>query len=1497
MLRKVTRIFFKSLGLLLLFLILAGTGLYFGIQTYAFQTWLGRKVTSYLSSELQSKIYVNSVNLEFFSKANLEGVFILDKHNDTILHGDILIDIKNFDFKHKKLRLDKITLRNTTSKLIKYKTDSIYNYQYLINYFNTGVTDTTSKIEWDVKFGDLYLENVAFVYRNEKYVTPVNSNINFDNIWLKHTFGKISEFKLNKDTIALQVNGLRTVEQSGFRLSHLSTKVKISDHRLLCEKLYLKTPRTVIKGKVDFIYTAWGDYSDFINKIKLNSVLEDSTYVSFKDIACFTSELNGLNETVRLSGEVKGFVSDMTLKNIKFSYGKYSRFNGNLTLSGMPDLKTMYLHFDAKELSSNYLDIIRVPDYPFNEHKKITLPDEVKRLGTVSYKGKFDGFINDFTTYGKFTTALGKVNTELSIKLSNKKEDISYGGKISTENFNLGTLLGRNDFNALTINTKIKGKGIDVKNLNAEFEGEIQKINYNTYNYKNIHLTGRISNALFNGLLVSKDPNADFDFNGTVNFKNKIPEMDFISTINKLDLNELHFTNKNDSGILSSQIFLKVSGDNIDNLTGQVNFDNTIYKTKTRTFKLSTFNILMEQHTADKKIRLSTEYLNAAVYGHYSINNLKPAFESFLYRYYPTFFRKPIKERKFPDELSLQVKIKKFKTINELFLPDLMISPGSIIDANFNASEHKFNIQLNASKIDYKSMSINDLVLIVNENHNTVLAEASGKSIRLADSMSIENFNINLNSVDKDSKYSIDWDNLKSPANKGEIKGTFIYNNLYSDLINEKLSVTLNDSTWNSTSSGKIRIDTSGSLSIDSLFIANKEQSINVKGTLSQKQGDSLLISANSVVLEQFNRLLQIVKLKLEGKLNGEITLSNVNHNFAFNGDLDLTHLKINDNSVGELLVRTTYHNSEKFISLNGFTSLGIPDENGEQSKNITFRGSYFLEKNDESIDIDFAAKPANLRLLNPFLEGIINIKNGFVNGGGKIHGTPSNIKIDGKFRLFNSEIKVDYTNVTYNITGDIEILPDQIRFSDLLMREKGTKSAPQGTINGNIFHSNFSKMKIDYDISYSNMLILNTTEKENKSFYGKIYGTGNVGIYGFLNNLNMKIVNTSNKFSKFYLPLDGPAEIGESDFIQFIKKDTASVKKEPALSGFNLEMLLHATPDAQAQIIIDKAAGDVLNVQGQGDLNLTVNTLGKFEMEGDYIITDGDYLFTLQNVINKKFEIEAGSSISWSGNPTGAEIDVTASYRQRASVGPLLNDTTSSYKGRTPVDCKLLITGKLFTPNINFNIDFPNINANDKARINNVLSDDAELNRQVFSFLLFRTFVTPLVYNTNGGGVTAGGAAASTGSELLSNRVSEFLNTYFGTLTGIRDLQLGLNYRPGTQTTGEAVDLALSKQFLDNKVSVDGNFGVNNNNSNTTTRNPNGLIGDVNVDYKLSQDGRFRLKGFNKSNDNSQIALMGGPYTQGVGFFYRMEFETLGSLYRNYLAKLKRKENAKKHK
>jgi len=1476
MLRKIIKIFYKSIAVLFITVILLLIGFYFGIQSYSFQTWLGKKVSTYLSSELKSKIYINNIRLDLFTKASLQGVLILDTKQDTIINGDINVDIKNFDYKNQTIILKKIQIKNTTAKLIKYRGKDDLNFQFLADYFSSNKVTRTKvkKKDWDITFGDIELNNLTFVYRDDNGDTTVSKNMNFENLYFKNTYGTFSNLKLDNEVIEVDIKNFKTNEQCGFVLNNLTTQAKISSIALLLNKLYLKTPITILRGSINFNYNEFNDYNEFIDKIQMDINLSENSKICFTDISRFTSELNGLNETIFLSGKIQGFVSDLYLTKFKLKYGKHTNFDGDISLSGLPVFKTTYLKFNVKQISTSYDDLTNFPDYPFIENKSLQLPIQIKQLGIINYKGKFNGFINDFNTSATVNTALGNIIADINIKLGKTNDDLEYNGKIKTENLNIGALAGVPNLSNLTANIEIKGKGVSIKTVNAKTEGQILAFNYNGYNYKNIKLNGEIKNQLFTGLVNSADPNANFDFNGSINFKNKVPEMDFISSINNLNLSALNLSSKSkaDSGTISTQILINLKGDNLDNLTGLINFDDTKYKTKTKSYKLSTFNLDIDQSTDFKKIKITSAYLNASAEGKFKLSNLQPVNDAFLYNYYPTFFKKSDVTKLYTDQILFKVLVKKFDNISELFIPDLMLKTGTTLEGQIDAENKGFLVKLMSDEVKYKSLVFKNLNIDSHQENNIVTGKISGTDLKITDSLILKNFNLRLNSQDKITKYNFEWDNLLKPANKGEIAGQITFNPTNIFLQHDTITFTSRDSTWRLVTSNPTIIDSSGSITINPLLFANQIQNIGIAGVLSNKESQNLVLKTNNVQLQQFNPLLQGIGLNLEGILNGSVAVYSALKNPAFSADLDLLKLKVNSNFIGELVLKSEYNSKDKYIYLDGFTTVGMQDQFGNQQKNIAFNGYYYMDKRQEAIDIDFSCTPANLKLLNPYLVDILTIKNALVKGKGKIHGSPENIKIEGKLNLFKSEIKVDYSNVTYNITGDIEILPDQIRFSELLMSDAsmGPKAIPQGTINGNFFHSNFTKMQIDYDVSYKNMLVLNTTALLNKDFYGKIYGTGNVGIYGFLNGLHMQITNTTNKHSKFFLPLAGPSEVGDNNFINFIKKDTIK-KEDEKLAGFDLDMKINVTPDIQTKIILDDKTGDGLNVQGDGDISLKISTLGKFEMFGDYIISNGDYLFTLENVINKKFDIEAGSVVSWSGDPLGAEIDVTTSYKQRASVSPLLNND-SLYKSRVPVDCKLIITGKLFSPKIDFKIDLPTIDPTAKSRINNVLSDEVELNRQVFSFLLFRTFVTPAIFNANSGGVSAGGAAASSGSEMLSNKLSSFLNSYVGNLTGIKDLQVGVNYRTGAANT-QAVDLALSKQFFNNKITVDGNFGVNQNQGGGSSSS---VIGDVNIEYKLSEDGRYRVKGFNRTNSIAQLQMFGGPYTQGAGLFYRIEFERI---------------------
>lgn len=1487
---KVKRILFKTLAGLLLILILLGIVAYFAVQSYNFQTYLAKLATEFLSKELETEIKVDRIELDLFSKLHLKNVIIYDRHKDTVLSGNFVAEVSKFDYSAKSITIKRIELENTSVKIIYHKNEKNLNIDFLVDYFagDQEVKKIKKGKQWEVSLNSIELNNVCFAYRDERQLTDISKNMNFNNLLFTETFGIISNIKLDKDYTQVKVKDFTTKEQCGFKLKKLNVTSKISSVECLLTNLNLETDSTKINGNIEFAYNEWADFNDFINKIKINSELRDGTRVSFIDIARFAPDLNGLNKTIYLNGLIHGFVSDLNLKNFKLSYGKHTCFNGDMQLSGLPVFKTTYLKFKARQIATSYNDLAQTPNYPFSEGGYLQIPSELKTFGVITYKGMFDGFISDFVSKGTLSTALGKIDTDLRMKIGKKEEDIIYDGRIEAHQFNLGALLSLSSLNNLNLTTKIKGSGLSLAKLRATLDGQISSCNYNGYTYKGISFDGSFLDKVFKGKTLSKDANANFDFDGTINFKNKVPEMDFISNINQLNLSELNLASKTsaDSGIFSSLILINLKGDNLDNLTGQINFDDTKYKTKTKTYKLSSFNLDLDQAQQEKTIKLTSAYFNTYLKGKFGLSTLAPSFSQFLSNYYPTFF-KSANNNLYTDSLSFNVLVKNFTNIKELFVPDLMLAPGTKLTGNFAARFNQMDFSFSSAMLDYHNIKFESPLFNAKTEGKIISSELNGKKLAFTDSVFIENFNLCLRSRDKNTKYDFEWDDLLKPSNKGEFAGQVLFSNQSIYLQHDTINIVVKDSAWTLTTTNPSVFNLDGSYFINPLVFKSNAQSVGIAGTLANNSKNILAVNFSNVILEQFKPILSVYKIDLKGFLTGDMQLQIIDKQLAADGNLNFDKFIINNNNLGILSVKSKYDPFKKSLNLDGYTSLGSDILLGTTQKNISFEGNYYFDNREESIDIDFKASPANLNIINPYLEGILSMKYAYVKGSGKVHGNPNNVKIDGKLNLFKSEVKVDYTNVIYNITGDIEISPDQIRFVDLLLSEKNLKASPQGTLNGNLFHDKYSKMQLDYSLYYNNMLVLNTNEKLNKTFYGKMYGNGHLDIYGFLNNLHMIVSYESTKNSKFFLPLDGPNEIENSDFIKFVKKDTVK-QIEEKISGFDLDMNVVVNPELQTKIILDKKTGDVITAQGNGNINLKISTLGKFDMVGDYFFTNGNYNFTLENLINKKFDIEPGSVISWAGDPLNAQIDIVTSYKQKASVAPLLNN--SEDKGRYAVDCQLLIGNKLLEPSINFKIDFPTLDPSLKSRISNVLSDDVELNRQVFSFLLFRNFVTPAVFSGGGGVVNAGSAAASTGSEMLSNNLSNFLNSTVGNLTGIKDLQLGLNYRTKDAVTGQAVDLALSKQFLNNRVTVDGNFGVNNN-----PQARNGLIGDVNVEYKLSEDGRYRIKGFNRTNDNTQLTTLGGQYSQGIGIFYREEFETINALFTSYLNKLKRNKTAKK--
>jgi len=488
----------------------------------------------------------------------------------------------------------------------------------------------------------------------------------------------------------------------------------------------------------------------------------------------------------------------------------------------------------------------------------------------------------------------------------------------------------------------------------------------------------------------------------------------------------------------------------------------------------------------------------------------------------------------------------------------------------------------------------------------------------------------------------------------------------------------------------------------------------------------------------------------------------------------------------------------------------------------------------------------------------------------------------------------MDYLNTSYH-SNAIEILvsPDTflVKPSPVLDEKKDSAIA-----SGMLTHNHFKNFRLNFNIDANKFMCLNTNESNNSLYYGTGFATGNVQIYGFLSNIHIDADITTEKGTAFNIPLSNASEVDQSDIIRFVnKKDTAHRKKlvrKINLDGLQVHLNVRATPDATAKLIFAEKIGDILQGTGAGSLQMDMNPQGDFSIKGDYRIVDGTYDFTLRNTFSKKFAIQEGGTVSWSGDPYNADIDLNAIYKLRTSLEPLAslfpNITDSNiYKKTFPVDCGMGLTGKLTSPEIKFTIDLPTADEDTRQVINSYFSNATEVNRQVFSLLVLKSFVP--IDDRSGATTTSPSASLAAGinsTEFLSDQLSNMLSSISN------KFNVGINYQPGSTPNNQELQVMFSTQLFNDRVSINSDVGTVGN-SPTPTENTNNIVGEVTVEYKLSKDGKVKVKAFNKANDYTTISLVSAPYTQGVGISYRESFNNFSE----FLDKLKGKfkHNTKK--
>lgn len=1443
----------------------------FLIRTSTFQTWLAGQAADYLSGELNTEVRIGKVDLTVLRDAYIEDVYIEDLHGDTLISAPRLkIGLSSFSLSKEKFKFSQVALENARVKLKVYEGEEDMNLQFLLDYFASEEPDTmpsTQKIFID----ELRLDHAHFSYLDEN-ATPTDSGMDFSNIDIPDLTIAGSAFGMEGDTIMASIDELSFADRSGFTLRSLTSNIRISPLGIEMEDLGLITSNSELHTKyLRFKTKSYDDFNDFENRVRMHADFLP-TFLSMADIAYFVPDLWGNDQLLELAGEVKGSVNNIKSNFRRLQIGD-TYIRGSFDISGLTEPESMFIAVSVDKLitSKEALEAIRVP--PFSEAAYLSLPDNIATLGEISFSGSFMGFPTDFVAYGDMQTAIGRIKSDVKFLVDTANSNLTYTGNLQAFNFNLGRYYSIPSVGEVTADIQIDtayGLSVD-KDLHAIVNGNVTYAQMNGYGYRGITLSGEFENDFFFGDFAVHDPNIDMTFSGDIDFSKRIPQYDFDVSIDGANLYPLNLLKRDPSTSLCARLTVDASGDTPDNFQGKIFFDNLTLYEKGTDYDFGTIDIETFDDGENRSLGIISDPLSASIYGKYNFEHLSSSFQFLASSVMPSLFKmENITTVQSEEVFDFTVNIDQPKIITDLIDTNLHIAPYSFITGEYNSIDDEINLRVFSNSIYYGGQGCKVLDIQAEKIHDIVMVEVKANQLEIDDEVTLDNFALNMVPSQDIINSTLRWEN--NADNWGNILfRTNVLSPSNFDILVKESYFAAAERKWgiHDTSAVTIHSDT---IDIQQLTIQSEGESLCLDGRISQDPNDNLTVSINSLRLKNLDPFMPD-DYYFRGTLQGEATLGNLYNELYFSSNLFVDSLSLNEYLLGKLDIQNQWDNERKRITLGGqLAKKGRPW--------FTLSGYYWPEKEGEELAVLARMDTLNLEFLNAFLpQEDFSDLSGTATGRVNIKGSLSKPRLKGELDFKDGRISVEYLNTTYAFGGKVGIMPDMFTMDYIPISYKAKINngrTQKGYLSGSLLHDNFSELSYDIFMDFENMLLMNTTFEQNPWFYGQAYASGYLTFFGFDENMEITVNAKTAPGTEIILPMYGSDEIVLQDFVSFVG-DTAEVNvREPAdLTGITMNLEVDLTRDATVEIQFDPAIGDIMRGKAEGHLSMGVDVFENFTMKGDLSVIEGDYLFTFYNVVNKRFEIRPGGTISWNtGDPYDAYVNLSAVYNVKAPLYDLMLESDERYKDNMPIECIMNLKEDLFNPTVNFDIQVPKADANIEGVLSRIRQDEAELNKQVFSLMVINRFMPPSGETNSASNTGVGGAFTTTTAEFLNNQLSRVLSDISD------EFDIGFNYKPGDDISNEEVALAFETQLLNDRLVLSGNFGVSYGHATSTSNgNTNQIIGDFSAEYKVNDDGTFRVRAFNESNEFDLTNTSQAPFTQGIGVYYREEFDKVSEI------------------
>jgi len=1406
----------------------------------AVQTSAGKFVTNKINNKFGTNITVAKLGVKWNGDLNLKGVLIKDHHKDTLIYAEsiatsVLSAKKAIDG---NLELGHVGMKEVKFYLKTYQGEQNDNISIFSKKFASDKEST--KAPFFLTSDQIKIKNGVFKYTDENLDSP-------EVLWYSELNSSLDDFRLEGSVVDATIENLSFNAKRKYHITKLKGKFHYGLDQIRLEEFDLKTTNSHLKG--DILLDTQQGMADFNNSVGITLALAKSDF-STTDIIPFYDGLSA-DKNLSIQGNFKGTLNDFRSNDAIILGLKKSKIEGDLRFRNILDPENFIVSTNQSRIQTSYFDLKSLLPGPLK-----SLPQQFAKLGSIQLQGANSVTPNSITTNGQFTTSLGTIVVDIQLLDPQDVNLASYSGNVKFQNFDIGSFIDDDKVGTTSFDVNVNGKGFIQEYLDTQLSGSISHLEFGNYDYKNITIFGNLRTPVFNGELFVDDPNLNASIDGVIDVTRALNNYDFTATITKADLYRLNFVSDS-IAILKGDLAMDMTGTDIEDAFGKIRFNNTSYQNGNDTYFFKDF--VVNSSFDDKNVRTiavnSPDIIDGTVSGKFEFGEVIPLFRNAIGSLYTNYQPEVLTEDQFMDfDFAINNKIV------EVFVPELKLEPNTRVRGSVVANDSDFKLTFKSPGITaFGSLAKKIEVRVDNKNplFNTYIAADSINT----DFYAVSDFSL-INVTLKDTLF------MRSEFSGGKTNEDVFDLSMYHTINEEgnsvlgfkKSLVHFKDNDWlinkeNNLKNNVVFDNNFKDIAINTLDLSYLDESISIKGVIR----DSIYkdIQAEFIKVDLSKLVDEVENFKVDGEINGKLAIIQKKGVYLPSSTMSIDQLIVNDELLGDLKLEVRGDNSLTEYTVN--TSL-----TNNTSTSLKAQGTILVE-DTPTIDLDVTLDNFDVEPFGKLGGDVITNIRGSIDGQAKVSGNYKNPNVDGALLLKNGGLKIPYLNVDYSLgeSADIRLNNQSFEFQTVFLEDVKYKTA--GILNGTISHQFFRDWNLDLNIVTGNMLVLDTEEDEDALYYGTAFISGEAEIKGPTDELVINVTAETEAGTIFNIPIDDTESIGDNSFIHFLSPEEkeARIKGEVIetieVKGLSLNFDLDVDQDALIEIVVDKT--NTLRGRGAGFLLIEINTNGKFNMWGDFVVYDGIFNFRYGGLARKEFTVEPLGNIRWDGDPFKALIDVSAIYRAEANPAILLENPSINRK--IDVDVVINLNGELVQPEITFDIEYPNTSSTVTSELDFRLSDRTARELNAISLVSQGTFLSET-------SISAAGAVNNfleAGSSILNDIL-------FNNDDGIVDLGIDLvqaDRTPDQQSAGR-VGFTLSTQIA-NRVLINGKVGVP-----TGGLSESIIVGDVEIDFLLNEDGSFRAKVFNRQSDIQFIGETEG-YTQGAGLSYAVDFNTFKEL------------------